>query len=196
MSQTILDEYLASIDEGDDKNLPNPEPYGFDSIAAMLTDAQDTMMELGETIGRQKRIIANQDIQNDHLRAELVQAKKDIVELQQERATADALQEKGRLLGTLKQKHITIKRLTNRANELETELNQEHNTAMWLSADLATLQEAIKAARDAIQFMSTLANGNYYEAQVDMRKRCYEAIASVVVLSESMPLQENKTQNE
>ena len=58
MSQTILDEYLASIDEEDDATLPDPKPYGFNSIAAMLTEAQDAMMTLGETISIQKRTIA------------------------------------------------------------------------------------------------------------------------------------------
>lgn len=42
------------------------------------------------------------------------------------------------------------------------------------------LREMIKEAQDAILFMSPLpSGGTAYDEQVDMRRRCYEAIASI-----------------
>jgi len=90
MGQTILDEYIAAIEEDDDSRLPDPNLYGFSSIATMLAEAQEVMESLGETCSQQKRSIAQLEAQAEAREAALIQQVDIAIDLQQYIAELEA----------------------------------------------------------------------------------------------------------
>jgi len=69
MAQTILDEYIAAWEETEQQ--PDPTRFGFDGLLDMLTQANDAMMELGESANRHKREVQQANATIERLRAEL-----------------------------------------------------------------------------------------------------------------------------
>ena len=81
MGQTILDEYLANIEEDDDNNLPDPKPFGFSSIATMLSEAVEVMeqqaesnRELRRKLDKAEQLAATRNEDIGRLQGELKQA--------------------------------------------------------------------------------------------------------------------------
>jgi hypothetical protein len=89
MGQTILDEYLANIEEDDDNNLPDPKPFGFSSIATMLSEAVEVMeqqaesnRELRRKLDKAEQLAATRNEDIGRLQGELKQATARIAELE------------------------------------------------------------------------------------------------------------------
>jgi hypothetical protein len=89
MGQTILDEYLANIEEDDDNNLPDPKPFGFSSIATMLSEAVEVMeqqaesnRELRRKLDKAEQLAATRNEDIGRLQNELGKAKARIAELE------------------------------------------------------------------------------------------------------------------